>query len=82
MTVSDKPIWQRESFKTGANTFAQKVLQKDSKKKVNNVPSFFEIKQRTKKKTRGRGKTLKPRRYRVGGKTFTMDTTGQYYYDN
>jgi len=25
---------------------------------------------------------LTPRRYRVGGKTFTMDTTGQYYYDN
>jgi hypothetical protein len=30
--------------------------------------------------TRGR-KRLKPRRYRVGGKTFTMDTSGQYYYD-
>ncbi|MDC1390543.1 hypothetical protein N8342_12005 [Acidimicrobiales bacterium] len=84
MTVSDKPIWQRDSFKRGANTFAEKVLQKNSKKKVNNLPSFFEIKQRTKKKTRGRGKSLKPLRFRDPStkKTYTMDNTGTYYYDN
>ena len=57
MTVSDKPIWQRQTFKRGANKFAEKYLLKNSKKKLNNLPSFFEIKQRTTKKTRGRSRS-------------------------
>ena len=35
------------------------------------------------KRTRGRGKNLKPLRFiEKDGRTFTMDNTGQYYYDN